>query len=42
MKSNPELSTQEVLAGLFQQVTFHDAENGFCVPGPKRAAIAIW
>ena len=31
MKSPPEPSTQEVLAGLVKQVTFHNAENGFCV-----------
>jgi hypothetical protein len=24
-------STQEVLAGLVERVTFHNAENGFCV-----------
>ena len=27
----PELSTQEVLAGLVERVTYHNAENGFCV-----------
>jgi len=31
MKSNPEPSTQEVLAGLVERVTFHNPENGFCV-----------
>src|SRR5471030_3042084 len=31
MKSTPESSTQEVLAGLVERVTFHNAENGFCV-----------
>ena len=31
MKSNPEPTTQEVLAGLVERVTFHNAENGFCV-----------
>ena len=31
MKSNPEPSTQEVLAGLVERVTFHNSENGFCV-----------
>jgi hypothetical protein len=31
MKSNPEPSTQEVLAGLVERVTFHNAENGFSV-----------
>jgi exodeoxyribonuclease V alpha subunit len=31
MKPQPELSTQEVLAGLIERVTFHNAENGFCV-----------
>src|SRR5271170_6869948 len=31
MKSTPESSTQEVLAGIVERVTFHNAENGFCV-----------
>ena len=31
MKSNPEPSTQEVLAGLVERITFHNPENGFCV-----------
>src|SRR6202521_5275706 len=31
MKPQPELATQEVLAGLVERVTFHNAENGFCV-----------
>jgi exodeoxyribonuclease V alpha subunit len=31
MKSTLESSTQEVLAGLVERVTFHNAENGFCV-----------
>jgi hypothetical protein len=31
MKSNLEPSTQEVLSGLVERVTFHNAENGFCV-----------
>jgi exodeoxyribonuclease V alpha subunit len=31
MKPMPESSTQEVLAGLVERVTFHNAENGFCV-----------
>jgi exodeoxyribonuclease V alpha subunit len=31
MSSQPELSTQEVLAGLVERVTFHNAENGFCI-----------
>jgi exodeoxyribonuclease V alpha subunit len=31
MKRTPESSTQEVLAGLVERVTFHNAENGFCV-----------
>ena len=28
---HPEPSTQEVLAGLVERVTYHNAENGFCV-----------
>ena len=31
MKSDPKASSQEVLAGLVERVTFHNAENGFCV-----------
>ena len=31
MKTQQEISTQEVLAGLVERVTFHNAENGFCV-----------
>jgi exodeoxyribonuclease V alpha subunit len=31
MKLQPEPSTQEVLAGLVERVTYHNAENGFCV-----------
>ena len=31
LKPQPASSTQEVLAGLVERVTFHNAENGFCV-----------
>ena len=31
MKPQQELSSQEVLAGLVERITFHNAENGFCV-----------
>src|SRR4051812_36223454 len=31
MKPQPEPPTQEVLAGLVERVTYHNAENGFCV-----------
>jgi exodeoxyribonuclease V alpha subunit len=31
MKLTPESSPQEVLAGLVERGTFHNAENGFCV-----------
>ena len=31
MKPQPESSTQEVLAGLVERVTYHNVENGFCV-----------
>jgi exodeoxyribonuclease V alpha subunit len=31
MKPQPVPSTQEVLAGLVERVTYHNAENGFCV-----------
>ena len=31
MKSDPKASSQEVLAGLVERVTFHNEGNGFCV-----------
>jgi exodeoxyribonuclease V alpha subunit len=31
MTPQPERSTEEVLAGLVERVTFHNVENGFCV-----------
>ena len=31
MKPEPASSTQEVLAGVVERVTFHNADNGFCV-----------
>src|SRR5881392_1957089 len=31
MTPQTESSTQEVLAGLVERVTYHNAENGFCV-----------
>src|SRR5262245_41410809 len=31
MRPQPEPSTQQVLAGLVERVTYHNAENGFCV-----------
>jgi exodeoxyribonuclease V alpha subunit len=31
MKRQADSSTQEVLAGLVERVTYHNAENGFCV-----------
>jgi exodeoxyribonuclease V alpha subunit len=31
MNPQPEPSTGEVLAGLVERVTYHNAENGFCV-----------
>ena len=31
MKPQPEPSAREVLAGLVERVTYHNAENGFCV-----------
>jgi hypothetical protein len=37
MKSNVESSTQEVLAGLVERVTFHNAGSG-----RRRAGTAIW
>ena len=31
MKQETQSSGREVLAGLVERVTFHNAENGFCV-----------
>jgi exodeoxyribonuclease V alpha subunit len=31
MKRQPTQSTQEVLAGQVERVTYHNEENGFCV-----------
>jgi hypothetical protein len=31
MKPQPEKSAQDVLAGLLERITYHNAENGFCV-----------
>src|SRR5512139_230652 len=31
MTTQPKSSTQEVLAGIVERVTYHNAENGFCV-----------
>ena len=31
MTAEPIRSNQEVLAGLVERVTYHNAENGFCV-----------
>src|SRR6266511_3382237 len=31
MSPQPGSSTQEVLAGLVERITYHNAENGFCV-----------
>jgi exodeoxyribonuclease V alpha subunit len=31
LKPQPEPSTQEVLAGFVERVTYHNVENGFCV-----------
>ena len=35
MKSQPQTSPQEVLAGLIERVTYRNAENGFCVVRAK-------
>jgi hypothetical protein len=35
MKRQADSSTQEVLAGLVERVTYHNAENGFCVVRAK-------
>jgi len=35
MKEQPQASSQEVLAGLVERVTFHNEDNGFCVVRAK-------
>jgi exodeoxyribonuclease V alpha subunit len=40
MSPQPESLTQEVLAGLIERVTYHNAENGFCVLRTKARGIA--
>ena len=42
MKPMPDASTQEVLAGLVERVTFHNAENGFCVLRAMARGTVIW
>jgi exodeoxyribonuclease V alpha subunit len=37
LKPRPNSSIEEVLAGLIERVTFHNAENGFCVLRVKAA-----
>jgi exodeoxyribonuclease V alpha subunit len=39
MKPQPQASTQEVLAGLVERVTYHNAENGFCVLRTKAGVV---
>ena len=41
MKPSPEKSPQEGLAGLVERVTYHNAENGFCVLRPRRTGIVM-
>jgi exodeoxyribonuclease V alpha subunit len=31
MMAQPQSATEEVLAGYVERVTYHNAENGFCV-----------
>jgi hypothetical protein len=39
---NPQPDTGEVLAGLVERVTYHNAENGFCVLRARaRGALVI-
>jgi exodeoxyribonuclease V alpha subunit len=38
MNSQTTASTREVLARLVERVTFHNAENGFCVLRAKAAS----
>jgi hypothetical protein len=42
MKPQPQASTQEVLAGLVERVTFHNTENSFCVLRAKARGPPGW
>jgi hypothetical protein len=42
MKVEVEPSDREVLAGLVERVTYHNADNGFSSFASRHAAIAIW
>jgi exodeoxyribonuclease V alpha subunit len=33
--TQPQSATHEVLAGYVERVTYHNTENGFCVPRAK-------
>jgi hypothetical protein len=37
VRMSPQLDSGEVLAGLIERVTYHNAENGFCVLRAKAA-----
>ena len=39
IRMSPQPDAGEVLAGLVERVTYHNAENGFCVLRARRAAI---
>jgi hypothetical protein len=41
MRPQPESSTQEVLAGLVERVTYHNSENGFCVLRARLTTVAL-
>jgi hypothetical protein len=42
MRHPPENQPQEVLAGLVERITYHNAENGaFAFYEPRRAAIVM-
>jgi hypothetical protein len=42
MKAQPQSSTQEVLAGLVERVTYHNPRTASAFCAPKRAGIVIW
>ena len=41
MRPQPEPSTQQVLAGLLERITYYNAENGFVFCAPGRAGIVM-
>ena len=41
MNIEPKPSDREVLAGVVERVTYHNAENGFCVRGRRDVVTVV-